>query len=74
MVREKLESSAPELNEHPYNSPGWWPRGEEYGLFRSSTHAGERAPDFTLPLLDGGELTLSSLRGKPVVMEFGNIT
>ena len=32
---------------------------------------GEPAPDFTLPLLDGsGDLTLSSLRGKPVVLNF----
>lgn len=30
--------------------------------------------DFTLPLLDGGEVTLSKLRGKPVVIEFGFVT
>jgi thiol-disulfide isomerase/thioredoxin len=28
------------------------------------------APDFTLEQLDGGELTLSSLRGRPVVVDF----
>ena len=30
----------------------------------------EFIPDFTLPLYDGGELTLSSLRGKYVVLDF----
>ncbi len=28
------------------------------------------APNFTLPLFSGGELTLSSLKGKPVVINF----
>jgi peroxiredoxin len=31
---------------------------------------GFTAPDFTLDLLDGGKLTLSELRGQPVVMNF----
>jgi peroxiredoxin Q/BCP len=31
---------------------------------------GEPAPDFTLPADDGREVTLSSLRGKPVVLYF----
>jgi len=31
---------------------------------------GERAPDFTLPDQDGTEVTLSSLRGAPVVLYF----
>ena len=37
-------------------------------------NAGDMPPDFTLPLLDGGEITLSKLRRKPVVIEFGSIT
>ncbi len=28
------------------------------------------APDFTLKLLDGGSVTLSSLRGRPVLINF----
>ena len=32
--------------------------------------AGEMAPDFTLPTHDGSDLTLSSLRGRPVVLYF----
>lgn len=31
---------------------------------------GRPAPDFTLPRLDGGELTLSALRGKAVIVDF----
>jgi peroxiredoxin len=31
---------------------------------------GEPAPDFTASTLDGGSLTLSSLRGKPVMINF----
>ncbi len=32
--------------------------------------AGERAPNFTLPDQDGNEVTLSELRGRPVVLYF----
>jgi peroxiredoxin Q/BCP len=32
--------------------------------------AGDQAPDFTLPTDDGSSLTLSSLRGRPVVLYF----
>lgn len=35
---------------------------------------GELAPDFTLPRADGGEVQLSTLRGKPVVLHFGSLT
>ena len=31
---------------------------------------GKPAPDFTLPLLDGGELALSQYQGRPVVINF----
>lgn len=31
---------------------------------------GEQAPDFTLPLSDGGSFTLSEHRGKNVVLYF----
>ena len=32
------------------------------------------APDFTLPDLEGKQIRLSELKGKPVVIEFGAIT
>ena len=35
-----------------------------------STRAQKPAPDFTLTLFDGGELTLSRYRGQPVVINF----
>ena len=34
------------------------------------SEAGEKAPDFTLPDQDGNEVTLSELRGQPVVLYF----
>ncbi|MCH8110010.1 MAG: redoxin domain-containing protein [Chloroflexi bacterium] len=50
------------------------PSDEKFEDFKSVVHAGEPAPDFTLPPLDGGEVTLSKLKGKPVMIEFGSIT
>jgi len=35
-----------------------------------SLDVGQKAPDFTLPSTEGGALTLSSLKGKPVVLYF----
>lgn len=59
---------------HIYNYDVFERRPEENQYFRSITHAGDEAPDFTLPSLGGGNVTLSALRGKPVVIEFGSIT
>ncbi len=36
--------------------------------------AGQMAPDFTLRLLNGESVTLSSLRGKPVLLSFWHST
>jgi cytochrome oxidase Cu insertion factor (SCO1/SenC/PrrC family) len=35
---------------------------------------GHVAPDFTLPLVEGGTVTLSALRGRPVLLHFGSFT
>lgn len=43
--------------------------------FKSSLRAGEEAPDFELPTLEGDRVRLSALRGrKHVLLEFGSIT
>ncbi len=71
----------PELAETPeflgglYNLVVWKPKTAEHEFFRNrAPKVGEMAPGFSLPNLAGGELALSSLRGKPVVIEFGSIT
>ncbi len=48
---------------------------ETLDYFRSETvHAGQRAPDFSLPDLEGRETSLSQFRGQPVLIEFGSIS
>jgi peroxiredoxin len=43
--------------------------------FAEVLHAGDDAPDFELPTLDGETLRLSAFRGrKQVLLEFGSIT
>lgn len=41
-------------------------------IARSGLASGTPAPDLTLPLLDGGEVTLSNLRGKRVLLVFSD--
>lgn len=43
--------------------------------FKSRLRAGEEAPDFELPTLEGERVRLSQFRGqKHVLLEFGSIT
>lgn len=43
--------------------------------FKSTLRAGEEAPDFELPTLDGERVRLSALHGKKhILLEFGSIT
>ena len=47
----------------------------EFGAFAAALHAGERAPDGELQLLDGERVRLSDLwRSNGVVLEFGSFT
>jgi peroxiredoxin Q/BCP len=40
------------------------------GSKKKMLKVGDNAPDFRLPAADGQEVTLSALRGKPVVLYF----
>jgi len=65
----------PEFLGSEYNLVVWKPKRAEHDFFRTqSPRVGDMAPDFTLPSLDGGDVSLESLRGMPVVMEFGSMT
>src|SRR2546423_524352 len=44
----------------------------ESKIERNGLPAGRTAPDFRLPKLDGGELSLSELRGKKVLLVFSD--
>jgi hypothetical protein len=47
----------------------------EFGAFPSALHAGERAPDGELALLDGTRVRLSELWSRQgLVLEFGSFT
>jgi hypothetical protein len=75
MARE-AEQKQTEFLGQPYNFIDWVKSTSEreHYLRYEVVRAGELAPDFALPLLEGGELSLSDLRGKPVMIEFGSIT
>jgi methylamine dehydrogenase accessory protein MauD len=46
--------------------------GTAQGVAGDGLSPGERAPEFTLPNLDGREVTLSGFRGQPLLMVFGS--
>jgi peroxiredoxin len=51
------------------------PNFSKFQAFKTEApQAGQDAPDFSAPLLDGGDVTLSELQGKVVVLHFGAIT
>lgn len=59
---------------HDYNYDASPYLKEPHLALRDIMKAGEPTLDFTLPSLDGDDVTLSGLRGKPVLIEFGSIT
>ena len=46
------------------------PGGRHTGAMDRLIEEGAQAPDFTLPNQDGEDVTLSELRGRPVVLYF----
>jgi hypothetical protein len=59
----------------PYNLTVWKPTRAEREYFRNEgPRAGMLAPDFELPSIDGGKVSLESMRGMPVVLELGSMT
>ena len=79
MSSEKIVET--EFQGRPYNfsTMKMERKREDYSRFddyfrNDIVRAGQQAPDFTLPDLDGNNVTLSDLRGKPVMIEFGSIT
>jgi cytochrome c biogenesis protein CcmG/thiol:disulfide interchange protein DsbE len=56
----KIFSTVPNLERTPSATPST----------SAAPPVGRPAPDFTLPLFSGGTLTLHSLKGKPVVLNF----
>ena len=58
-----------------YNRQSYGIAGEGGSDFWSVAPIGEPAPDFTLPDLQGRNVSLSRFRGKShVILEFGSIT
>lgn len=50
-------------------------RHQELGAFNPGPELNQSAPDFTLPIVGGGTVTLSkAIRGRPVVLVFGTFT
>ena len=82
MVREAedaktgvIEDAPPEFLGRDYNLTIWKMTRAEREFFRNEgPRAGMLAPDFTLPSLDGGTVSLEELRGLPVVLELGSMT
>ncbi|PZC47349.1 MAG: Peroxiredoxin [Chloroflexi bacterium] len=74
MVKQETRTETEFLG-RPYNFADWRPTAEERVYFQmEGVKVGQMAPDFTLPTLDGTDITLSALRGKPIMLEFGSIT
>ena len=75
MVDQVDKLALVEFMGRPYNFSEWRSTLEEREYFQLHVaRAGDPAPDFTLPSLNGGEVTLSSFKGQPVMIEFGSIT
>ena len=72
MSKAQVEQIADQYN---YDSFSRSSSAGKSGEFKSNLRAGEEAPDFELPTLDGERVRLSAFRDrKHVLLEFGSIT
>jgi len=72
MAGSNLEN---ELDMYNYESFSRSSSAGKSNEFKNSLRAGEEAPDFELPTLEGERIRLSSYRGKKhLLLEFGSIT
>lgn len=76
-IGEKKNMAVPDVVIETYNYESF-SRSESAGKsneFKNSLRAGEEAPDFELPTLQGDWVRLSSFRSrKHILLEFGSIT
>lgn len=73
---EELEASEPEESPNGDNREDRF-RNRDLArskIKRDGLKAGTSAPEFRLPQLDGGEMSLSELRGRPVLLVFSSPT
>jgi peroxiredoxin len=72
MAKREIKSAAGDYNYAAFARSESAGKSDE---FKNSLRAGEEAPDFELPTLDGERIQLSAFRGKKhVLLEFGSIT
>jgi cytochrome oxidase Cu insertion factor (SCO1/SenC/PrrC family) len=57
-----------------YNYTGFGQCDGAVADFWSVAKVGTQAPDFTLADLDGNAVSLSALKGSPILLEFGSVT
>ncbi|MFQ6011517.1 MAG: peroxiredoxin family protein [Nitrososphaerales archaeon] len=70
MSETKVDATSVDYNYDTFNGSNY-----SFPQFKTFISAGDRAPDFTGKLLNGDEITLSSLAGKKnVVLEFASIS
>jgi len=71
-MRELIAKFEPTMAEHVYFKEMKELLGplEEFEQAQSATEEGAMAPDFTLPSVEGKEISLSSFRGKYVLVDF----
>jgi hypothetical protein len=72
---QTTDDVSPEFLGRDYNLIIWKQTRAEREYFRNEgPRVGTLAPNFELPSIDGGVVSLESMRGMPVVLELGSMT